>query len=513
MKNKKNETEITKINSKENLSLFSDKRKPIINAYSGIEGTRRYLKKSNSSLFNKGRTDDLSSFVNGSYLDPYFRSPSASQSDARALSKTLYATNRIYQNVIDYLTNMFYWRSVVTPKRTGKKQKLSNDDYKTNYNKMLEVVDGFNIRVLYPSILKQILIKGSVYLYAFADKSSKTVSMLLLPQDYCAPALQTPYGTTQILFDFTFFDKIATNEAERKVVFSLFPSEFETLYTEYKANNSKPVLPLNPKFSTCISMNEDGFPTLLSIFYDIIDYKTYKMNELDRNTNVLERLVTHEIDLEKTHLEMPEVEELHSDLASIINGNGTTLVTSVGTLKVQQLQEEMGQENKALSNAYKSIYDNGGFNNALFTDSSDQSLKVSIARDKSLVWNLIEQLVNFYNLAANNLFKFGTYQLSFRVLPISPYDEKEKLEQYRANASLGVGVVDFIVASGIPQIDLESTLELEEQLDLVKRLMPLQSSHTQSGSATDKKDAETNNETDEDKNNLDDNKVEVSEKE
>ena len=48
MKNKENEKAITKIDSKENLSLFSDKRKPIINAYSGIEGTRRYLKKSNS---------------------------------------------------------------------------------------------------------------------------------------------------------------------------------------------------------------------------------------------------------------------------------------------------------------------------------------------------------------------------------------------------------------------------------------------------------------------------------
>ena len=55
------------------------------------------------------------------------------------------------------------------------------------------------------------------------------------------------------------------------------------------------------------------------------------------------------------------------------------------------------------------------------------------------------------------------------------------METYRANATLGVGVVDLIVASGTKQVDIESTLELEENLNLVSRLMPLQSSHVQSG--------------------------------
>ena len=55
------------------------------------------------------------------------------------------------------------------------------------------------------------------------------------------------------------------------------------------------------------------------------------------------------------------------------------------------------------------------------------------------------------------------------------------MEIYRANATLGVGVVDLIVASGTKQVDIESTLELEENLNLVSRLMPLQSSHVQSG--------------------------------
>jgi hypothetical protein len=69
------------------------------------------------------------------------------------------------------------------------------------------------------------------------------------------------------------------------------------------------------------------------------------------------------------------------------------------------------------------------------------------------------------------------------VLPISPYNEKDKLEYYTANAQYGVGKLDLMMASGIKQVDLESTIELEQFLDLAHRLTPLQSSHTQSSSA------------------------------
>lgn len=110
--------------------------------------------------------------------------------------------------------------------------------------------------------------------------------------------------------------------------------------------------------------------------------------------------------------------------------------------------------------------------------------------------------MNFYNLAINNVFNFQNYQASIRILPISPYNEKEKMELYNKNATLGIGVLDNIVASGIKQVDLQPTLELEQFLDLRNRLIPLQSSHTQSSSTTSEK---TKPAEDKDKNNPDEN--------
>ena len=348
------------------------------------------------------------------------------------------------------------------------------------YHKMIEIVDGFNISSHYPKILLELFKNGRVNLYATGDPASKSMGVIILPNEYCQPSVETQHGTTQVMFNFQFFDNIASSQAERDQVFGLFPVEFKELYDLYREKNVQ-WLPLNPKLSTTLSLNRIGFPTFLSIFYDLIDYKNYKLNELDRNTNSLERLVTQEIDLEKTGIELPEVLDLHDSIAERVDGNGTTTITSVGKLDVKQIQQEVGQENKALDYAYKGIYNNAGFNYEIFGGDSSESIQMSIQRDMKYVWRYIEQLVNFYNLAANNIYNFGNYQLSFRVLPISPYDEKEKLEAYRANASLGVGVVDLIVASGTKQVDIESTLELEENLNLVSRLMPLQSSHVQSG--------------------------------
>ena len=95
--------------------------------------------------------------------------------------------------------------------------------------------------------------------------------------------------------------------------------------------------------------------------------------------------------------------------------------------------------------------------------------------------------MSFYNLAINNIKNFKSFQLSLRFLPISAYNAKEELQNYHSNAEYGVGLLDFVVASGIKQIDLDATLELEEYLDLQTRLVPLSSSHTTSSTDIENK--------------------------
>ena len=48
----------------------------------------------------------------------------------------------------------------------------------------------------------------------------------------------------------------------------------------------------------------------------------------------------------------------------------------------------------------------------------------------------------------------------------------------RENAKVGIGITQFIVASGIKQKNIESYLDMESNLDLVNKIKPLLSSNT-----------------------------------
>lgn len=457
---------------------FSLKRKALASSYSTIKDVKNYYRPTGQ---NKNDLLDLSRITEGSQIDKYFRSPGSNNKDCSILSNTLYDTNNIYSQLLNYLSNIYYWRYTVTPRKVKSKGKTSIEEYKKIYNNMLEVVEGSSIETVFPALLLQIFKKGKVFICTSNNKASKAISTIILPEEYCKTTFTNQFNTQEIMFDFNFFGNLGLSTEEIDDLLLSFPEEMQYQYTSYVNGEAPRWQSLNGRFATCISMNEEGFPTFLSIMYDLIDYKTYKMNELDRNTNLLERIVAQEIDMESTGLDMEEIQGLHDSMADIVCANrGSTLITSPGKLAVHQLQENMSQENTVLANSYKSIYDNAGFNNALFTGDGEPALETSLKRDLSFVWGFVQKLEAFYNLSINNHYNFKDYQLSLKILPLSPYNEKEKLEVLHQAATLGVGVIDYVVATGVKQVDLESTIELEEFLQLTDRLRPLQSSHTQS---------------------------------
>lgn len=64
------------------------------------------------------------------------------------------------------------------------------------------------------------------------------------------------------------------------------------------------------------------------------------------------------------------------------------------------------------------------------------------------------------------------------MLRISHYSYEEDVKSYRENATLGVGKLDYLVAAGIKQKNIQDRIELENFLQL-DQLKPLQTSYTQ----------------------------------
>lgn len=86
--------------------------------------------------------------------------------------------------------------------------------------------------------------------------------------------------------------------------------------------------------------------------------------------------------------------------------------------------------------------------------------------------------MSFYNITINNWFDFKSYQADFDILPVSPYTYEDDVKQYKDNATLGVGKLDYIIASGTKQRHINDMFELEKFLHL-DHITPMQTSYTQ----------------------------------
>lgn len=405
-------------------------------------------------------------------------------------SKRLYATNPIYASVVDYISNMYMWRYKALPHKVFRKQAnmLNIEEYQSTYDLIVEVVDGLSIETKFPAMLSLLYINGAVYFTTLCDEESITIDTMLLPDNYCRKIGETQYGTNIIQFDFSYFQNIGVQGKDLQDLLNSFPKEFRAGYKKYLANAKERWQTLDPHFSSALLLNDMSIPTYFYLLGGILDYEKYQDNELERSDNSLKYLVVHSIPHYEDNLifEADELKAIHKSLKRIVDtGEKARLITTYGDVHVDRISESDTSENQVLSKAFAAIFNNAGFNSGLFTGDSATALEMSLIRDKGRVWKYVQSLLNFYTIAINNWFDFKSYQADIDILPISPYTYNDDIIRYRENATLGVGKLDYVIASGIKQKNIQDQLFLENFLKL-DQILPMQTSYTQT--AEDRKE-------------------------
>lgn len=285
------------------------------------------------------------------------------------------------------------------------------------------------------------------------------------------------------MFNYAYFDSLGLNADQIKELLKTgFPEEMMKGYNTYKKDSKQKWQILDPAHSSAIMCNSKGIPTFLYVYGGILNYQTYAINELDKSNNQIENVLVHKLPTyqDKLLFEVPEMQALHQKVAAITkSASHTRLITTIGDITVHPLQEQDSRENEVLSKAYKSIYEMTGLNGELFNGSNAEALKEQEKILRGEVWGKVEEIVNFLNVILNNWsgFKNG-YQADLTMLSISRDSIQEDVARYQAAAGFGVGVTNFIVASGVKQKNIESYLDMEENLGYVARLKPLLSTNT-----------------------------------
>jgi hypothetical protein len=331
-----------------------------------------------------------------------------------------------------------------------------------------------------PHLLSKLLVDGSLYLITHKRNTSKTITTMILPPEYCRVTSKTQFGTNVFQFNFAYFDNLGLNQEQLKSVFAFYPAEMEQLYNQYKKDTKLQWQKLNPKFAAGFVLNDKAFPTYLRSLGAIMQYDQYRTNELERSEQQLVKIISHKMPTweDKLVVDIPEMTALHKSMSKTLARNKyVRMLTTFGDLDVLSIGDDQTKENKTLANAYASIFNVTGDNDNLFSGSNKESLEFSLRRKESIVWKLVQEIVNFYNLAINNQFNFKGYQCSFNMLPLSVYNFDKTVLQYKEGATLGTSKLEYVVALGTKQVDIPSKIELEGFLKL-DELTPLSTSYT-----------------------------------
>ena len=134
--------------------------------------------------------------------------------------------------------------------------------------------------------------------------------------------------------------------------------------------------------------------------------------------------------------------------------------------------------NSKLNTAYENIFSSAGVDHNIFI--TDKKLEISLNRDKAFMWDFYKKVMLFYNVTFNELLNFKPYQCKINLLPITVQMEKDDVHRFIEYAGAGIGRLQAVAATGMKQIDLEDSFNVEKFLDFDRILKPLQSMYTSS---------------------------------
>lgn len=487
----------------------------ISNFYSDSEFTSNFLRtrKSpsigyrnyNSALETAGKTafssSLLSTITTRAEAVAFIKSALTSSSNAALLSAELEATNSTYAKIIHYYSNMFLYRSVTSLVQADSSKTTSDIELKEAYDQALSIVEGLSIEVTYPDLIKEIILKGSVYFTVDKQTGAETLSTYLLPSDYCRTGSKTNFHTNVVEFNFKWFDKFASTFGKENSIFNYFPKEFKKGYDAYKANVDNASKPywrmLDPRTTTSVLANEKGIPPLLSSLIGTTTAGIYEENELTKSTTSLEKILVNRLETYEGSpvFSLPQAKGFHKAMSKVTAGNSKLKTLTVfGPVELLDLQEDASNQDEILTRAYKNIFQTAGINSELFMGDSADSLKASLQMDQNMIWDYIKDITNFYTVVINKFYNLSPFEARLKILNISSFNESEKVAEYLSRAEYGIGVTEAIVAAGIPQKNIELKLRIESLLELSTKLKPLQSSHTTS--STDVKSSTTTSSSD-----------------
>ena len=402
------------------------------------------------------------------------------------LSLDLFVSVPQYQSLVRYFSDMACICPYIIPVKITSKKKLQKE-----YSDCCYLLEKMNIETEFRKIITNVIRDGVFFGYEIETEDSYTIKHL--NPRYCR-VVGTNDGAWCFEFDFSFFTS-KRKRGTNKLLLESYPEEFKKLYKLYlqdRVNNRWQQL--NVDKQVCIryfpELNSPymDFPPYCNLFEDIINMIDFKaMNKLKTQMDsykflalVMETSNTED-GMNKFKVDPDLVSDYYNFLAEEC---GDAITPFISPVPVQEIQfTSSNKEIDQVANSLKAFWNASGVSDTQFGTGikSGTGLSYSVQVDENRLSNIFNQIETFLSRKmkrqdTKNIFKV-------KVPQVTKFNRDATVDRLLNTAQYGISSKNELLAVlGYSPSEVEGLLMLENEImDLVNRLVPLQSSHTQSG--------------------------------
>lgn len=437
----------------------------------------------------------------GSYIDSYSTSSQEytledvkeiisgnSYTSQQTLSYYFYKRDGFYRRIVLYYATLLNYTGILIPNPNYGK-KLSETYIQKRYFQAVEYIDKLNLSEFFANISTEILVSGAYY-GVITEANKQSLSIVGLPTRYCRSRFTDFAGNDIIEFDISYLNTFSS-DPKREEILESYPDIIRNYYQQYregKIKNRWVTLPSSIGFT--FSFFDEKTPLFLSTIPAIMQYENTVEVEQERALEEIRKIIVQKIPHTNDGellFEPPEAEVMHKGVVQMLKNNPylsvMTTYADVDAVTSKTTSENVSHSIEKMS---QNVYGEAGVSSFLFAPTSAQALKLSITNDISLMMALGDQYSRFLTNIVNALFGNSNIRMSYKILPISLYNQDEYITNSMKLAQSGYSFLLPALAMGLSQHELVNVKDLENTLlDLQEKLVPLASSYTQSSKESD----------------------------
>lgn len=413
----------------------------------------------------------------------------------REISDFYYKTNGIYTRIVRYMAFMYRYDWFVTPFVND--EKLSKDKQLIPFNKVLSVLDKFEVKKNLGEIALKVIRDGAYYGYKI--ETNGTFVLQELPVNYCRSRWKRG-GKPTVEFHMKFFDDFFRDTSQRMTVLKAFPAEFSKGYALYKQGKLPPAFQgdeqgwylLDPDMTVRFTANGEEYPEFMSIIPLIIDLDEAQEVDRKRTLQRLLKIVIQKLPLDKNGdliFDVDEGQQLHNNAVQMLSrAIGVDVLTTFADTSVESLSDTSvaASQSDDLERVTNQIYTQAGVSLQQFNSDNSTALEKSIANDAATMYNMLLQFEDFLNELIE---KYNNKRIEFRVqlLTTTIYNYQEMAKLYKEQMQLGFSKLLPQIALGQTQSAILANAFFEnETLDLINVFVPPLSSNVMNGDTISK---------------------------